>query len=122
MAGLLTASDLAARWGCSPSTVNRMARNRVLPALKRGRDWRFSPEAVAAYETRHTTSVAAEQTPDGGGYRAAPTPMRPAANLDGEYALIVPGPVPWRAEIVEAAPAAGRARSADKQKAGSGRN
>lgn len=124
MAELMTAESLAARWGCSPRTVNRMAQTRVLPALKRGRHWRFSLDAVQAYERSNTTSTEAapaQRSGDGSGYR--PSNARPAVALGGEYAEIVTGPVPWRSTVIDAAsPAAARGRATTTKRTGSQRH
>lgn len=45
-----TATDLAERWGCSPSTVLRYRREERLDGLQVFRIWRFRPESVAACE------------------------------------------------------------------------
>lgn len=43
--------DVAARWGCLPSTVEMMCREgRVPGAFKVGRQWRLTEEALVAYE------------------------------------------------------------------------
>jgi excisionase family DNA binding protein len=44
--GVLTTQELAARLGLSPQTVRRMAHARQLPALKTGKDFRYSWETV----------------------------------------------------------------------------
>ena len=43
---VLTTQELAARLGLSPQTVRRMAHARQLPALKTGKDFRYSWETV----------------------------------------------------------------------------
>ncbi|WP_019631746.1 helix-turn-helix domain-containing protein [Actinomadura atramentaria] len=43
---VLTTAELAAKLGLSPQTVRRMANSGQLPALKTGKDFRFSWEAV----------------------------------------------------------------------------
>ncbi|MFC0037215.1 helix-turn-helix domain-containing protein [Actinomadura rayongensis] len=43
---VLTTSELAAKLGLSPQTVRRMANAGQIPALKTGRDFRYSWEAV----------------------------------------------------------------------------
>lgn len=51
---LLTVADLAARWQRSPVWVRRQAHAGLIPATRIGERWRFDPEAIAAYEQRHT--------------------------------------------------------------------
>ena len=108
MAPLLTPSDVAARFGCSVRTVNRMAQTRVLPALKRGRHWRFSLDAVAAYEAANTT------------VSTAPAPIRSAAPQPVPTALPEGGRVLgerwWESRQNNAAsPAAARGRATTKR-------
>jgi excisionase family DNA binding protein len=55
MAAFLTASQLAARWSCSPSYVRQLAREGAIPAMRLGSDWRFSLTAIEEYEAGHTT-------------------------------------------------------------------
>jgi excisionase family DNA binding protein len=49
-ARLLTADDLAARWQVSPAHVYRLTREGVLPAVRLGRYYRYSPERVTEFE------------------------------------------------------------------------
>jgi excisionase family DNA binding protein len=46
----LTLDDVAARWGVSPRTVQRLVRRGALRCLRIGRQMRFRPEDIAAYE------------------------------------------------------------------------
>lgn len=48
--GWLTSDQLAERLGCSSRWVQRQANGNVWPGHKLGREWRFSPEDVAAIE------------------------------------------------------------------------
>lgn len=47
---LLTADDLAERWQLKPSAVYRLTREGVIPCVKLGRYYRYSPEQIEAYE------------------------------------------------------------------------
>lgn len=119
MAGYLTAANVAERWQCTPEHVQRQARSGRLAGMRLGRDWRFSLQAVEAYEATNTSQPIAAAS-------AAPVPMAqtkpaaaalPAVEIGGEYDAVVSGPVPWRASVVEAAsPAARRGVSATTRK------
>ena len=64
MAGMLTPADVAKQWACSPEHVQRLCARGELAALRLGRHWRISEQAVAAYEARHTaTPTTADETP-----------------------------------------------------------
>jgi excisionase family DNA binding protein len=53
---LLTVSEAAARLGCSPETVRRLADEGVLERERFGALVRITPESVAAYEQRREDS------------------------------------------------------------------
>lgn len=42
---IFTTEEAAEMMGCSPSTIEEHARNRVLPGLRMGHEWRFPREA-----------------------------------------------------------------------------
>ncbi|WP_067479557.1 helix-turn-helix domain-containing protein [Actinomadura hibisca] len=73
---VLTTAEVAAKLGLSPQTVRRMANAGELPALKTGKDFRYSWEAVR--ETlrqphRHMGTPADDQSDQptkGAGYQA----------------------------------------------------
>ena len=48
--GLLTAQDIADRWGTNVKFVQRMARDNGLPVVRMGRKLRFIAENVEAWE------------------------------------------------------------------------
>lgn len=43
----LTVDEVAQRFGVNPTTVYRLVKGRVLPAIKVGSQWRFSQRALA---------------------------------------------------------------------------
>lgn len=47
---LLNSREVAEILDLSPDTVNEMARKSVLPAFKRGRQWRFRRRDIASYK------------------------------------------------------------------------
>ncbi|GAA1501414.1 helix-turn-helix domain-containing protein [Actinomadura napierensis] len=77
---VLTTAELATKLGLSPQTVRRMANAGQIPALKTGKDFRYSWEAVReVLRQPHQQGNAADDpdTPDqteqsrkGAGYRA----------------------------------------------------
>ena len=117
MAPLMTARQVAERWQCSPEHVQRLAKRGLLSGMRLGdRPWRFTPEAVAAYETAHTTTSAETVQPAS----RATSPARPTAvEIGGEYDAVFAGDVPWRRSVLPdaASPAARRGGSAPKKKA-----
>lgn len=48
---LLTADELAARWSVQKAHVYRLAREGRIPTVRVGRYYRFSPTAIAAWES-----------------------------------------------------------------------
>jgi excisionase family DNA binding protein len=46
---LLNSKEVAELLDLSPDTVNELARKSVLPAFKRGRQWRFRRRDVASF-------------------------------------------------------------------------
>lgn len=56
---ILTSKDVARLLDLSPDTVNELARKSVLPAFKRGRQWRFRKRDVASYgRSTHAATAA----------------------------------------------------------------
>lgn len=47
---LFTAEELAARWQVPVSQVYRLTREGVIPTVKLGRYYRYSPSAIEAFE------------------------------------------------------------------------
>lgn len=107
-----TPEQLAALWQCDRTTVRRLCQRGKLRTFRIGDLWRIPAEAVAEFEARTMTGPEPEPKPE---------PMRPSRRQHEqapEYVAVVPGVVPWRPEVVDAAsPAAGRTRGADKRTA-----
>ncbi|GIW42802.1 MAG: hypothetical protein KatS3mg077_0084 [Candidatus Binatia bacterium] len=47
---ILTSKEVARILDMSPDTVNEFARKSILPAFKKGRQWRFRKRDVAAFQ------------------------------------------------------------------------
>lgn len=103
MAGALTVRQLAQRWLVSERTVQTMAAKREIRALKVRGQWRFSLVDVEAYEQGHTVEAESDPAPATATVSARSRASRraPAAQMDGPYMAIFPGPVPWRREVVQ---------------------
>jgi excisionase family DNA binding protein len=56
---LLTSKEVARLLDLSPDTVNELARKSVLPAFKRGRQWRFRRRDVASFTRAARPATAA---------------------------------------------------------------
>jgi excisionase family DNA binding protein len=56
---LLNSKEAATILDLSPDTVNELARKSVLPAFKRGRQWRFKKRDVASYKRQFRGATAA---------------------------------------------------------------
>jgi excisionase family DNA binding protein len=56
---LLNSREVAEMLDLSPDTVNELARKSVLPAFKRGRQWRFRRRDITSFkrELRGTTAA-----------------------------------------------------------------
>jgi excisionase family DNA binding protein len=73
---VLTTAELATKLGLSPQTVRRMANAGQIPALKTGKDFRYSWQAVREVlrQPHHQPGEAADDPTDlpnkGAGYRA----------------------------------------------------
>lgn len=47
---VLNSKDVAELLDMSPDTVNEYARKKILPAFKRGRQWRFRRRDITAFQ------------------------------------------------------------------------
>ena len=56
---LLNSKEVAEILDCSPDTVNELARKTVLPAFKRGRQWRFHKRDITSFKRQLRGSTAA---------------------------------------------------------------
>lgn len=56
---LLNSKDVAQILDCSPDTVDELARKSVLPAFKRGRQWRFRRRDIASFKRQLRGATAA---------------------------------------------------------------
>lgn len=56
---VLNSKDVAELLDMSPDTVNEYARKSILPAFKRGRQWRFHRRDVAAFQRQQQMDTAA---------------------------------------------------------------
>lgn len=56
MTALLTPDELASRWQRPVRWVREQARAGLIPAVRIGGTWRFDPDAVRQYESRHQTA------------------------------------------------------------------
>jgi excisionase family DNA binding protein len=56
---LLNSKDVAEILDCSPDTVNELARKSVLPAFKKGRQWRFRKRDIASFKRQLRGTTAA---------------------------------------------------------------
>lgn len=112
MAGLLTAEQVAEEWQCSPSHVRRLARQQQLAAVRIGADWRFSLQAVEAYEAARTTAAAVEQPAPAVASQPSAHPLTGVPDLPADYEPVFKDLWADRA----ASPAAGRGRSPKTRK------
>jgi len=55
---LLNSREVAFLLDLSPDTVNELARRNILPAFKKGRQWRFRKRDIASFK-RHLRGVSA---------------------------------------------------------------
>jgi excisionase family DNA binding protein len=55
---LLNSREVAFLLDLSPDTVNELARRSILPAFKKGRQWRFRKRDIASFK-RHLRGVSA---------------------------------------------------------------
>ncbi|TMA70113.1 MAG: helix-turn-helix domain-containing protein [Deltaproteobacteria bacterium] len=56
---LLNSKEAAEILDCSPDTVNELARKSVLPAFKRGRQWRFRKRDITSFKRQLRGTTAA---------------------------------------------------------------
>ena len=56
---LLNSKEVARLLDLSPDTVNEFARKSILPAFKKGRQWRFRRRDVASFKRQLQGSTAA---------------------------------------------------------------
>src|ERR1043166_6092534 len=56
---LLDSREVAAILDCSPDTVNELARKSILPAFKRGRQWRFQKRDITSFKRQLRGTTAA---------------------------------------------------------------
>ena len=56
---VLNSKDVAEMLDMSPDTVNEYARKSILPAFKRGRQWRFRRRDIAAFKRQMQGETAA---------------------------------------------------------------
>lgn len=102
MAALLTPSQIAAEWGCTPEHVQRLCKRGELRAMKLGkRGWRIAPADLEAFEIHHMQEPeAAPELNIPRKSRAARPSQPPAVKLDGGYIPVFKGKVPWRREVL----------------------
>jgi excisionase family DNA binding protein len=55
----LNSKEVAEILDCSPDTVNELARKNVLPAFKRGRQWRFRKRDITSFKRQLRGTTAA---------------------------------------------------------------
>jgi len=56
---LLNSKDVAEILDCSPDTVNELARKSILPAFKKGRQWRFRKREIISFKRQLRGTTAA---------------------------------------------------------------
>jgi excisionase family DNA binding protein len=56
---LLNSKEVAQILDCSPDTVNELARKSVLPAFKKGRQWRFRKRDITSFKRQLRGTTAA---------------------------------------------------------------
>jgi len=56
---LLNSKEVAEILDCSPDKVNELARKSVLPAFKKGRQWRFRKRDIAFFKRQLRGTTAA---------------------------------------------------------------
>lgn len=125
-ASYLTPQQLAERWSCDETTVQKLCRTGELRAMRLGRAWRIAVAEVERFEddateracdeamAAHAATEPVEMAP-----RAKQAWHRAAVELDGEYVPVVKGVVPWRSSVIEesASPAGRRGSAAQRETA-----
>ena len=66
---LLNSKEVAEILDCSPDAVNELARKNVLPAFKRGRQWRFRKRDIASFKRQLRGTTAALWQPPSADFR-----------------------------------------------------
>jgi excisionase family DNA binding protein len=56
---VLNSREVAEILDCSPDTVNELARKSVLPAFKKGRQWRFRKRDITSFKRQLRGTTAA---------------------------------------------------------------
>jgi excisionase family DNA binding protein len=56
---LLNSKEVAEILDCSPDTVNELARKSVVPAFKKGRQWRFRKRDITSFKRQLRGTTAA---------------------------------------------------------------
>jgi excisionase family DNA binding protein len=56
---LLNSKEVAEILDCSPDSVNELARKSILPAFKKGRQWRFRKRDIASFKRQLRGTTAA---------------------------------------------------------------
>ena len=56
---VLNSKDVAEILDCSPDTVNELARKSILPAFKKGRQWRFRKRDITSFKRQLRGTTAA---------------------------------------------------------------
>jgi excisionase family DNA binding protein len=56
---LLNSKEVAEILDCSPDTVNELARKSILPAFKKGRQWRFRKRDITSFKRQLRGTTAA---------------------------------------------------------------
>jgi excisionase family DNA binding protein len=54
---LLNSRDVAVILDLSPDTVNEFARKNILPAFKKGKQWRFRKKDISSYTSKLTREI-----------------------------------------------------------------
>lgn len=54
---LLNSRDVAVILDLSPDTVNEFARKNILPAFKKGKQWRFRKKDISSYTMKLTRKI-----------------------------------------------------------------
>ena len=56
---LLNSKEVAEILDCSPDSVNELARRSILPAFKKGRQWRFRKRDITSFKRQLRGTTAA---------------------------------------------------------------
>ena len=56
---LLNSREVARILDLSPDTVNQFARKNILPAFKKGKQWRFRKRDISAFSKKQTREIRA---------------------------------------------------------------